>query len=60
MSRPEDQKPEQPRCNACGQFMELEESDRERVQVYSCCGRTVTRFRPEFIEPTERMSGLPR
>jgi len=53
--RPEDERPDAPRCDSCGRFMEAA-STRDRLVVYKCCGIERTRFRPQFVAPREAIS----
>lgn len=50
--RPESERPEAPRCDSCGQFMQQRMSG-DRLVVYECCGIERTKFRPQFVAPRE-------
>jgi len=57
--RPEDERPEAPRCESCGRFMQAEGRG-DWVVVYRCCGMTRTRFRPQFRKPREMIGEVNR
>lgn len=52
--RPERESPDTPRCGECGRFMETH-ACKDRLVVYRCCGREITRFRPQFTQAAERL-----
>lgn len=50
----ENENPDPPRCHSCGRYMETLVT-KERLKVYGCCGDRRTKFRPQFVQPNERL-----